>query len=79
MSGRRAARATGHESPARFPRRAGLFIFSDDSGTSPSDFVIVVTKLDPVIHLLRKAVLRGWMDARIKSGHNGRVLWREVR
>jgi hypothetical protein len=32
---------------------------------------IVVTGLDPVIHLLRKKLSRRWMDARIKSGHDG--------
>ena len=36
---------------------------------------IVITGLDPVIHLLRKTLLRRWMDARIKSGHDRRVLW----
>ncbi|HTE93356.1 MAG TPA: hypothetical protein VK678_07590, partial [Bradyrhizobium sp.] len=35
---------------------------------------IVITGLDPVIHLLRKNLLRRWMDARIKSGHDERVL-----
>jgi len=34
---------------------------------------IVVTGLDPVIHLLRKKLLRRLMDARIKSGHDERV------
>jgi hypothetical protein len=38
---------------------------------------IVVTGLDPVIHL-RKKLLRRWMDARIESGHDGCVLWREA-
>jgi hypothetical protein len=36
---------------------------------------IVITGLDPVIHLLRKNFLRRLMDARIKSGHDGCVLW----
>jgi hypothetical protein len=31
---------------------------------------IVITGLDPVIHLLRKNLLRRLMDARIKSGHD---------
>jgi hypothetical protein len=31
---------------------------------------IVITGLDPVIHLLRKNLLRKLMDARIKSGHD---------
>jgi hypothetical protein len=32
---------------------------------------IVITGLDPVIHLLReKSLLRRLMDARIKSGHD---------
>src|SRR6266849_10982021 len=35
---------------------------------------IVITGLDPVIHLPRKNLLRRWMDARIKSGHDERVL-----
>jgi hypothetical protein len=34
----------------------------------PIEFVI--TGLDPVIHLLRKNLLRRLMDARIKSGHD---------
>jgi len=34
----------------------------------------LITGLDPVIHLLRKNLLRRWMDARIKSGHDERVL-----
>jgi hypothetical protein len=34
---------------------------------------------DPVIHLLRNNFLRRWMDARIKSGHDGCVLWGEVK
>jgi hypothetical protein len=33
---------------------------------------------DPVIHLLRKDLLRRLMDARIKSGHDERV-WRSER
>ena len=36
---------------------------------------MVITGLDPVIHLLRKNFLRRLMDARIKSGHDGCVLW----
>jgi hypothetical protein len=40
---------------------------------------IVVTGLDPVIHLLRRNFLRRLMDARIKSGHDGCVLWREAK
>jgi len=32
---------------------------------------IIITGLDPVIHLLRKKLLRRLMDARIKSGHDG--------
>jgi len=39
---------------------------------------IVVTGLDPVIHLLRKKLSRRLMDARIKSGHDGCVLRGEV-
>jgi hypothetical protein len=31
---------------------------------------IVITGLDPVIHLLRKSLLRRLIDARIKSGHD---------
>jgi hypothetical protein len=34
---------------------------------------IVITGPDPVIHLLRKKLLRRLMDARIKSGHDERV------
>jgi hypothetical protein len=34
---------------------------------------LVLTGLDPVIHLLRKSLLRRLMDARIKSGHDERV------
>jgi len=37
---------------------------------------IVITGLDPVIHLLRNSFLRRWMDARIKSGHDGCILSR---
>jgi hypothetical protein len=40
---------------------------------------IVITGLDPVIHLLRKSLLRRLMDARIKSGHDGCVWWNEVK
>jgi hypothetical protein len=40
---------------------------------------IVITGLDPVIHLLRKKLPRRLMDARIKSGHDGCALWREVK
>jgi hypothetical protein len=40
---------------------------------------IVITGLDPVIHLLRKNFLRSLMDARIKSGHDGYVFWCEVK
>jgi hypothetical protein len=39
---------------------------------------IVITGPDPVIHLLRKKLLRRLMDARIKSGHDERV-WRSER
>jgi hypothetical protein len=39
---------------------------------------IVITGLDPVIHLLRKNFLRRWMDARIKSGHDECVSRDEV-
>jgi hypothetical protein len=39
--------------------------------------LIVITGLDPVIHLLRNSFLQRWMDARIKSGHDGGILWRE--
>jgi hypothetical protein len=51
-------------------RRAGR-----DAAFTPIE--IVVTGLDPVIHLLRKNLLRRWMDARIKSGHDECVLWRD--
>jgi hypothetical protein len=40
--------------------------------------VIVITGLDPVIHLLRRKFLRRLMDARIKSGHDERVSRDEV-
>jgi hypothetical protein len=40
---------------------------------------IVITGLDPAIHLLRNNFLRRWMDARIKSGHDECVLWGEVK
>ena|SRR5260221_13168556 len=40
---------------------------------------IVVTGLDPVIRLLRKKLSRRLMDARIKSGHDGRVSWGEAK
>jgi hypothetical protein len=36
---------------------------------------IVIAGLDPVIHPLRRKLLRRGMDARIKSGHDERV-WR---
>jgi hypothetical protein len=36
---------------------------------------IVITGLDPVIHPLRRKLLRRGMDARIKSGRDERV-WR---
>jgi hypothetical protein len=39
---------------------------------------IVITGLAPVIHLSSKNSLRRWMDARIKSGHDGCVLWRTL-
>jgi hypothetical protein len=29
---------------------------------------VVIAGLDPAIHLLRKTLLRGWMDARVKPG-----------
>jgi hypothetical protein len=40
---------------------------------------IVITGLDPVIHLLRKSLLRRLMDARIKSGHDERFSRSEVK
>src|ERR1700730_16020745 len=40
---------------------------------------IVVTGLDPVIHLLRKKISQRWMDARIKSGHDQRVFAAHVK
>src|SRR3984893_10718782 len=44
-----------------------------------NDLHTVVTGLDPVIHLPRRNFLRRLMDARIKSGHDGCVLWREAK
>jgi hypothetical protein len=83
LSGRRrilCARATGHESPARFPRRAGFFFFTDVSGTSPSDFVMdrFIGSSSPgsIFFEIRFTKIDG---CRIKSGHDGCVLWREVR
>jgi len=51
-------------------RRAGR-----DAAFTPIE--IVITGLDPVIHL-RKNLLRRLMDARIKSGHDGCVSWGEA-
>jgi hypothetical protein len=39
---------------------------------------IVITGLDPVIHPLRKSLLRRLMDARIKSGHDKETPRREA-
>jgi hypothetical protein len=40
--------------------------------------IVITGPLTPVIHLLRKKLLRRLMDARIKSGHDERV-WRSER
>jgi hypothetical protein len=41
--------------------------FNFQTATMRTVFKIVITGLDPVIHLLRKNFLRRWMDARIPS------------
>jgi hypothetical protein len=44
--------------------------FNFQTAKLQADFEIVITGLDPVIHLLRRNASRRLMDARIKTGHD---------